>query len=465
MVASALTASAPRRVTVVAPHTRADLALPAEATLAEVLPQLIELVGIPLEDPTGSAGGWALSRLGAEPFPAVRSVGAAGIVDGDVLYLTPASARMPPVVFDDVIEAIAGAPESSPGRWGPRSTRLAGLATAVLAAGAGLAALWTSGPPWGGGATIAAVVAVLLVGGAAAVSRALGDPTCAAMVAGLALAYAATAGALAPLGAAPRDDLGRAGLLLAATGLLVGGLAAVGAVGAHLPWLAMPAVGGLVALVAVGVGVVLDVPSDRLAAVTGTMLVALTPAWPALALRAARLPLPRVPADVAEFQAEQQPTLDHEVLDQTADADGFLSALLGVSVLGVAACAPALVDDHEVWAGVLVVLWATGLALRSRSYVGAAQRGPLLAGGVLTMLAVLLTVLLPARGDALALLMLLLVVVVAAGVGFALWAPGKSRSPYWGRFLDIVEFLAAAGAFPLVAVVLDLFGWMRGLAG
>src|SRR4051812_6511967 len=186
----------PRRVTVVAPHTRADVALPVEATVAEVVQQLTRLMSVDAEDPTGSSGGWLLTRLGREPFDEEQLVAASGIRDGDLLYLTSRRSRLPAVVFDDVVDAIASAAESSD-RWGPARTRRAALVGGLASVVVGLVALLSAGPPWGLPTLVAAALALLLLLSAASLAHALDEPALAAAVAGVAVAYGAVAGLLA----------------------------------------------------------------------------------------------------------------------------------------------------------------------------------------------------------------------------------------------------------------------------
>jgi len=72
-------------VTVVGPARRRDLSLPSEAPVAELVPRLVELVG----PPNGENGAaWMLAPAAAEPLPPETSLGASGILDGTVLYLS-----------------------------------------------------------------------------------------------------------------------------------------------------------------------------------------------------------------------------------------------------------------------------------------------------------------------------------------------------------------------------------------
>jgi type VII secretion integral membrane protein EccD len=460
-----LTTLTPRRVTVVTPYTRADLALPSEATIAELIPQLTNLVGVDSHDPTGSSGGWVLSRLGSAPYEPNRSVNSAGIQDGDILYLSPRSARMPPVVFDDVIDAIASAPEARPGLWGPSATRWATLSWLVALGGLGLLGVLLAGIPWGLSAAASVAISVILLGASAALARAIGDSTAAAVLATVAMAYAATAGALAPLGDRSILEMDRLSLLLAGTGLAASAAVAALAVGDYYPWWVTTTLLGLMTAVTTYVGVLLDVTNLRLAAVLGGLLIALMPSFAALSLRISRLPLPHVPVDVAEFRSEDRPTMDSEVLDQTGRADRFLTALLVVGVVGVGGCVPALLTADSRWALLLVVLWGVMLPLRSRSYIGLTQRAALVFTGAVVVLATAATTMLPLQGPQLLAFLLVLLILMSAATAYALKAPGRSPSPYWGRFLDIVEFIGAAAAIPIIGAILDLYSWVRGLSG
>jgi MinD-like ATPase involved in chromosome partitioning or flagellar assembly len=76
-------------VTVVGPAKRRDLSLPSEAPVAELVPRLVELVGTTnVETGNGHGANWMLAPAAAEPLPPDTSLGASGILDGTVLYLS-----------------------------------------------------------------------------------------------------------------------------------------------------------------------------------------------------------------------------------------------------------------------------------------------------------------------------------------------------------------------------------------
>src|SRR5690349_10039819 len=61
------------RVTIVAPQTRVDLALPADVPLADLLPTVLRYAGDGLADDPAGRDGWVLSRMGGPPLDADRS--------------------------------------------------------------------------------------------------------------------------------------------------------------------------------------------------------------------------------------------------------------------------------------------------------------------------------------------------------------------------------------------------------
>ncbi len=458
-----LMTSAPRRVTIVTPHTRADLALPTEATIAELIPQLISLVGVDIEDPTASSGGWVLSQLGADPYDPGRSVSGSGIRDGDTLYLSPRSAQMQPLIFDDVIDAIASAPEAQPGLWQPQSTRRAALGAMVAVSALGLISVLAAGPPWTIPVIAASCAAVIMISVGGALSRAMGDSGAGALTASVGMAYAAVAGQVALVGDGAATEVSQLSLLLGCVGLTLAATVSALVVGDHLPWFVAATLVGVVGAGASATAVVFDLQTPTVAAVLSGLLLLISPVFPSLALRTSRLPLPHVPVDVDEFRADERPTLDRDVFDQSARADHYLTVYLAVAVVGICGCVPGLLRAESRWTAILVLLFGLILPLRSRSLIGLSQRALPIVAGALILLTLAGTGALPQ----LPFLGFLLITVVVSGalLTYALIAPGRSPSPYVGRFFDIMEFIGIAAVIPVVAGVLDLYVWMRGLGG
>jgi type VII secretion integral membrane protein EccD len=449
------------RVTVVTPYARVDVALPVQATLAELIPQLIRLVGAEGQASAESPG-WVLARLGGAPFPVGLTVTAAAIRDGDVLYLNPRERQAAPLLFDDVIDAIASAAESRAGAWGPRSAyRSALTATAVLLVGATLLLLNSL---WGSGLAPIALgtLAVVALLGGGALARAYGDADAGAVCAAAGVPAALLAGATV---LPPHVFALGPGQLAAGLGVgAVYGVLAVLAVAARLPWFLCLAVSSALGALASAVVLLADVHPISVAGFAAALATALAAVAPMISLRLARLPLPRVPADMDSFRADEKPTMGQAVLDQTSIAEQLLTGLLGALGLVVAGSVVVLLHQGESsWqaglAGTLGVVWL----LRSRSYSGAAARAVLVGVGLLVLTA--LGVWLAANGNMLTVLASAAVLAVSGVlcVSYARRVVQGRKSPYWSRFLDFTEFLGLMAVVPLVGMVSGLYDAIRGV--
>jgi hypothetical protein len=62
------------RVTVVAPRTRIDVALPAGVAVADLLPMLLEMAKEATPDGGARHGGWCLAKLGESPLDPSRTL-------------------------------------------------------------------------------------------------------------------------------------------------------------------------------------------------------------------------------------------------------------------------------------------------------------------------------------------------------------------------------------------------------
>ncbi len=451
-----------RRVTVVAPTTRVDVALPAEATVAEVVVQLTGLLGLDARDAQASSGGWELARLGEEPMSGGPTIGSTGIGDGELLYLTARSQRQPAAVFDDVIDAIAGVTRARSGQWQSTTTRWTGLAVAAAAVLGSAGLVLAAGPGWGRPAAVAGALAVLFTGGAVAASRALGDILlgCGSAVAGT--VFAALAGLLGVGGDRPLTGVGAAQVLLAGAAVVVVAGAGLAAVGDRAPLFVGLAVIGLLAALTATLRLLGPLAAPDSAAVVAAALLLAPPLIPTLALRLARLPFPRVPADTAEFRRDERPVLDIEVLDRTLLADGFALALTTAIGLVTLVCLALTAGGRSTSGLLLAAVVAVVLVLRSRPSAQVGQR--LASAGPGVALAATTAAYVAAGLDHASRLVLVLPLLAVAVTG-VLAAPRWRPSPYLSRALDVVEFLAVLAVLPLLAWVTDLYATVRGLGG
>ena len=100
------------RVTVVAPDSRIDVALPEDVAVADVYPEILRLVRP--DQPQGAPTGYHLVRRDGTVLDGARSLAAQQVLDGEVLLLRPFAESLPPAVFDDVSDAVASAVDARP---------------------------------------------------------------------------------------------------------------------------------------------------------------------------------------------------------------------------------------------------------------------------------------------------------------------------------------------------------------
>ncbi|WBB73120.1 type VII secretion integral membrane protein EccD [Micromonospora sp. WMMD1128] len=452
------------RITIVAPRTRMDLALPSDVPLADLLPTLLRYAGEDLADEGVRHGGWSLSRLGGQPLDGGRTAAQLGVRDGEVLYFNPRADTAPEIVFDDVVDAVATFTTQRAGAWQVGTTRAYAvlLASSALAGGA-VAALFT-GPPQLPGAVAALVVAVALLAGAAVLSRAAGDSRTGAVLALVGVGYAGVGGLLVLAGDRPLGDLASPHLLLAGTAVVLFGAVAALAVGDRLPlFLGAVGVGA-----AVGCGAVLSlafgIDAAAGAAVVATVAFGALPALPMLAYRLARLPVPSIPTGPEDLKTDTESVDGPAVLRNSERADAYLTGLLWTVALLVLGGEVVLAADGRLPAVLLCLVLALLSLLRARPFLGRGQRTPVLLAGTLGLGLVAAAVFgagsLPVR---LGLILGGLVVVAVISLVYGLTVAGKRISPVWGRTLDIVEILLIIALVPLAVWVCGMYGWIVNL--
>ncbi|WP_433353227.1 type VII secretion integral membrane protein EccD [Microtetraspora malaysiensis] len=451
-------------VTIVGPHKRADLALPSDIPLPHVMPGLLRALG-EVDGESAAAPGWVLQRLGGTPFDLGQSLGALGVLDGEVLYLRPREFVLPPAMFDDVADVVATGIKEGRHAWSGRHTRLlgTGASCALLVAGAPTLALSGAAPAVV--AVVAGVLALLLLLAAASLSRALGHSGAGAALGYSALPYGFLAGLLAPAGPAGLAGLGAPHLLAAFA--CVAFVAAVGgaAVADGVPGFLGTAIASVAGTVCAAIVMVFDVPAAGAAAVAASLLLAFSPIVPSLAFRLARVPLPSMPTTAEELRADNDRVDSASILERTGQAQRYATGIVAGIGLAVLAAQPLLVLDEGWIAPVMSLALSLTLVLRTRVFHGVAQRlwlmVPALAG------IVLLAFTLSTRADGVWSVALVIGLMWAAAIpaGLGLWLPTGRPSPFWGRAGDIVDVMLTAGLFPLALGVLEVYAWIRGLSG
>ncbi|MFC5951065.1 type VII secretion integral membrane protein EccD [Pseudonocardia lutea] len=451
-----------RRVTVLAPACRLDVALPADLAIAELVPMVRELLGEPRPGAGRGPAPWRLDGAAGAPLPPGATLAQLGIHDGELLRIGPAVAPPPAPRFDDLPEALAAAVEAAAAGDDDRALPLAVLG-AVTGASVLLGALRGSG---------LLVVAAGVVGGLGAVAGALvlsarARSTAAAtgprgwtgLVPALcALPPAAAVGWLLAPGSPTAATLGAALLLTLAAA------AAQAVVRVLAPLLtAVLLVGSTTALACA----VLLLTGGTAATAGAACALAAVLAAPALAGVLAAPLLPRVAlrfAGLSAADAAEPPGRPADGASRPAGQADLARRHLAGLVLGTAAVtaggAVLAATVPSRWGPLLAVALCAVLLLRARGFAeplpvralrlagllggcGAAVAGTLAAPAAVRLLAALATL-----GALLAVL--------------ALHGRPSRFGPVGRRGVDLAELVLTALCVPLAAAALDLFALARG---
>lgn len=452
------------RVTIVGPKRKADLSLPADIPLPHVLPGLLRALGEVGGD-AAAAPGWTLQRLGGSPMDLGQSLGALGVLDGEILYLRPREAILPPTLYDDVADVVATGVRGGAGAWSAKHTRMVGAGGAAGLLTLGAVGLGMSGVPPLITAIVGGILALLLIVTGAVLSRAVGDSVAGAVIGHAALPYGFLAGLFAPASAGSLGGLGAPHLLaaLACTALIAaigGGLTADG-----VPGFLGTAVAATTGAITAAVIMVSGAPAAGVAAVAMALLLAFSPLVPTLSFRLARVPLPAMPTTAEELRADNQRLDAAAIQARTTIAQRYATGMITAVGLVALVTQVLLVQNGGVVALILTGTLSLTLIMRARVFRGTGQRLWLLGVG-LAGFAILALGLVTKGGIVGALAVAIGVLWVALmTVGIALWLPTGKPSPFWGRAGDILDVLLIVELFPLALAVLEVYSWVRGLSG
>lgn len=447
------------RVTVVAPRTRIDVALPSDVAVADLLPMLLEMARESTPDGGARHGGWALARLGQAAMESTRTLTGSGVLDGELLQLCKRAESPPPPLFDDVIDAVALSTPGSYRPWTEATARALGGGAAGAALLTAAIAVYLAGPGLVEALT-AAGAGVLLVAVGATVSRVYHDPRAGTVLAASALPLAFVAG----LYAVP-DGPGRPNLLLASVAVLVFAAASTSLLGAGVTVFTAAAAAAVLGAGATLVAVLVAHPVAGIAAGTAAVALVGLSFAPRLTIQLARLPLPAVPTTARELNEddtagfpdfatiERQAALGHQYLTGLVIGFGTAAAVGGL-----------LAGLHGTVGVVLAVTVAAVLMLRARTYANGVQAVALLSAGLLTTGGVVVGWLVGAD-DSTRLLLVFGTTVLLGALALVLGVvfPRQRFSPPLRRAVEVLEALLIAAVLPLALGVMDLYATMRGL--
>ncbi|NHD16636.1 MULTISPECIES: type VII secretion integral membrane protein EccD [Actinopolyspora] len=456
------------RVTVVAPKTRIDLALPADVSVADLLPMLLDMAHEATPDGGARHGGWCLAKLGDAPLDTSQTLAALGIVDGDMLQLRRKSDNPPPPLYDDVVDALAEAEPGSYRPWTKETAARTGHAAGAIAMIASAVALGMATLPQGIifhviAAVTGLAVAVFATGIGAIVTRAYGAATTGTVIAaagGLPMAF------VAGLNIVPGDEV-RPKLLLASALVLIFSAVSIMVIGAGI--ITFIAAATLAFFAVIGFVVATLVPVATLPGIAaGASAVGLAgiSLLPRITIQLAKLPLPHVPGsseDLKEdggfpdyYEIQRQSGLAHKYMTGLIVGCGATAALGGI----LAAAAP------NIWGGVLAIVVAAVLMLRGRNYANGSQAIALLLNGLLAAVGVTAGLLLPTTTtptQKLTWVFWPLLLLGVAALVFGVVFPNRRFSPVQRRSVDILEAVLIALVLPLALGVMDVYMAIRDL--
>lgn len=453
------------RVTIASPRRRADVALPEDAVVAELLPGLLRVSGDDLADESQGHGGWALRRADGTMVDNGRSLSVQEIRDGDVLHLVPRQLEWPELDYDDVVDEIATKARKQSRSWSGVTTRAAGISVAALALLVGLGLLLTTGPSWTVPGAVALGVGAVLLVVAGVLSRALADSGAAAAIGVGAVFYAFVGGVLVLNGDRTLAAAGSAQYLVGSAVLLVTSGIAFGFVGDRTQYFVAGMVIGVLGVVGAALGQLPYIGVVDIAAILAAIVVVFTPVYPLLSIRLGKLPMPRLPTSTEDLLADP-PSVPHERVRATVRrSDELMTGMMlgGAVVLVLADVALALSGMTSAVA--LVALVSVVSLLRARLYPSLRHRLPLVVSGVLGLATLLVGTLTLTPTLRLFVVVPALAVLALAVLGGARYYQDRPPSPYIGRIADIVDVLSAIAVVPLMFLVIGFYGYIRGLFG
>ena len=438
------------RVSIVAGNRRTDLALPGAVAVAELVPELARSLGV--LDAQTVHGGYHLVTADGRRLSPSAGLGLQHVHDGDVLTLAQGIDAPVDRVYDDVVEAMADAVESTTTPWSQAAARLTTLVAAAGLLGLGAAAIALQRPDVLAGA-LAGVVAVLLLVAAGVVARVRAEHEVAVLLAWGAVVFAGVAGFTMTSGA----EVGGLPLDAAGAGAALVGIAAFSILPERRTLLIPAIVVAAIVAAAAGVVAATDLSASAVYTVALTAVVVLSGLIPVVALTASGSSAPQ-PEDPTSLPDE--PTaVDLAAVRRGAQFshDIMLAILVGVGLVATA-LAPLAVSRGL--AGTLLAA-AAGFVLltRTRQHRAGAEVFAGLAAGlaVVVSTAVSVIVLHPDWRSVLA--------VVLAVIGAATMLTSVVPQPETvrrGRLLEIVEMIALLAMLPLTVFAIGLLGAVRG---
>lgn len=452
------------RLTVKAPEKVVDLAVPADVALADLLPVIVSHAGEDLEEAGIEHDGWVLQRMGGEPLDLEFTPASLNLLEGETLLLRPAGEALPPVRFDNIVDALSEVVGGLPYAWSPAFGRwvLRLSCTAAMAASVVLMAL--PGDPSSRAALLAGAALLSLALSSAAV-RFLEDRAGGVMLGVLSTLALALFGAV--LTAGPTYDEAGLGYTLLAAGSTgtVGALIAYAAVSSHSVVFAATGVVHLAVACTAAFMLLLDTTPFRASAAVCVLLVAFGAYVPALSFSLAGLRLPPLPTNARQLNEGTEPHTSEAVAERGRATEQWITGFLIATGVVCTLCLAALTADGSTPATVTSLLLILLLILHSRNLGAAWQRLALVTPAVVGVLLLILVHAVRAGRDTVLTGALGLLAVAVCFCVMAWSLPGRRVIPHWGRAGDLLQSATAIALLPSACWVLGVYGRLRAMNG
>ncbi|MFI9243331.1 type VII secretion integral membrane protein EccD [Streptomyces sp. NPDC053086] len=473
------------RVTIVAPDSRIDVALPDDVPVADLYPEILRLSQ---QSPAaGAPVGYHLVRTDGTVLDSARSFAAQRILDGELLTLRPFAESLPPAVFDDVAEAVASSVTKQHKLWSGDLTRAAGLVGGGVLPALLAFVAWTADPRHdmhGLAGILAAVTGILLVVLSAVRARVYDDRGSAVALGLGALPNIGVAGSgLLPL--SDGEGIGRLQFLLACAAVLVAALVlALCSPHGDGPFVAF-VFASTIALIVVFVATLTDWAPREMAGLCAPVAVGALAFLPGMSMRFARLPIgfenPSSGAPRSAYGAEtatQEPVDTDRIEAQARRGHELLVGLVGGCALLAVGASAVLGFSDDVWAQLLAFVTGVAMLMRAGLFRYTAQVASVLAAGLASLVLLGLGLALnppqhimraALAGDRTDLdirtVWLIAAIALAATLVTALGLilPRRGLTPFWGRFLEICEGFVLLTLIPLALAVFDVYAKARAM--
>lgn len=440
------------RVTIVAPRTRIDVALPLDLTVGELLPMVLDMVG-ERDDPGTEHDGWTIAFDDGRQLEVARTLRSLDVLDGTLLRLVPRGNEVPPIVYDDVIDAIAKTVRDRHDHRSARSVTGAAIAGTALVLGA--LVLFYRTHQFGNAVLVLAATAAIIAA-AAAVDRA-GERLLGVTLATVGSLYAVVTGVVLIPG-----GYGFPGALLGFLLGLVYALCVVPLVGSAVIPLAAVGTGCFIAACGSLAGVLLPTSTPQVAAGTGCAAVAALSLLPWAVVRLAQLPLPVIPRDAEELAETDNMLGVSESVRRARVADTYYNGMVIGCALTAGLSAAVLFHAPGLLGRLLAGVLVANLLMRVRHLDHRAAKLSImsfaLVGAAIGVGATVMTQPAVASLPFFAVLFVVAVVCIAVTV-----LPQRQLNPLTARALDLFDGALTVALIPLAVGAMDLYTYVRHL--